>query len=75
MTLVDIFESEYIVFEHEAFDYEQENRSVEERIEKAMANFDYQATDYCLDSSEGRIMYFYFDPKRYFKYIRPVKKI
>lgn len=75
MTLVDIFESEYIVFEHEAFDYEQENRSVEERIEKAMANFDYQATGYCLDDSDGRIMYFYFDPKHYFKYIRPVKKI
>lgn len=75
MTLVDIFESEYIVFEHEAFDYEQENRSVEEKIEKAMANFDYQATGYCLDDSDGRIMYFYFDPKHYFKYIRPVKKI
>lgn len=40
-----------------------------------MANFDYQATGYCLDDSDGRIMYFYFDSKHYFKYIRPVKKI
>ena len=67
--------AEYIVFEHSAFDYEQENHSVEEKIEKAMANFDYNNSGYCIDTSKGRIMYFYYNPEQYFKYIRPVRKI
>lgn len=74
MLMVDIPEAEYIVFEHGPFDYEQENRSVEEKIEKAMADFDYGETEYCLDTSPGRIMYFYYNPEQYFKYIRPVRK-
>ena len=52
----------------------QENRSVEEKIEKAMADFDYAANRFCLDTAPGRIMYFYYDPARYFKYIRPIKR-
>ena len=44
MLLADVPESEYIVFEHGPFDYEQENRSVEEQIEKAMAAFDFTGT-------------------------------
>ncbi|MGN0962011.1 MAG: AraC family transcriptional regulator, partial [Clostridia bacterium] len=74
MRLTEIPEGEYIVFEHGPFDYEQENRSIEQRIEKAMADFDYRETEYSLDTAPGRIMYFYFDPERYFKYIRPVRK-
>ena len=54
---------------------EQENRSVEERIENAMAAFDYAGTGYCLDTSPGRLMYFYYNPEQYFKYIRPVKRV
>ena len=30
-------------------------------------------TGYCLDTSPGRLMYFYYNPEQYFKYIRPVK--
>ena len=75
MLMDDIPESEYIVFEHGPFDYEQENRSVEERIENAMAAFDYDGTGYCLDTSPGRLMYFYYNPEQYFKYIRPVKRV
>lgn len=74
MLLADIAEGEYIVFEHGPFDYEQENRSVEEKIEKAMADFDFAETGYCLDTTPGRIMYFHFDPEQYFKYIRPVRR-
>ncbi len=74
MFMIDVPEAEYIVFEHSPFDYEQENRSVEEKIEKAMAAFDFTDTGYCLDTSPGRIMYFYYDPERFFKYIRPVQK-
>ncbi len=74
MFMVDVPEAEYIVFEHSPFDYEQENRSVEEKIEKAMASFDFADTGYCFDASPGRIMYFYYDPERFFKYIRPVRK-
>ena len=74
MQLMDVPEDEYIVFEHGPFDYEQENRSVENKIEQAMASFDYSGTDYRLDVSPGRIMYFFYNPAQYFKYIRPVKK-
>lgn len=75
MLLIDIPEDEYIVFEHGAFDYEQENRSVEEKVEKAMAAFDYEATGYCLDRSPGRITYFYYNPEKHFKYVRPVRRV
>ena len=51
MQLLAVPEGEYIVFEHGPFDYEQENRSVEEKIEKAMADFDYAATSFCLDTA------------------------
>ncbi|MGO0884524.1 helix-turn-helix transcriptional regulator [Clostridioides difficile] len=75
MLVVDIPEAEYIIFEHGSFNYEQENCSVEEKIEMAMATFDYTGNGYCTDITPGRIMYFYYDPEQYFKYIRPVKKI
>lgn len=74
MVLTDIPEGEYIVFEHGPFDYEQENRSVEERIETAMRTFDFSQTEYQYDTTPGRVIYFYFDPKRFFKYIRPIIK-
>lgn len=74
MLMVDVPKAEYIVFEHGPFNYEQENRSVEEKIEKAMATFDFTGTGYCFDMSSGRIIYFYFNPERFFKYIRPVRK-
>lgn len=70
----DVPAGEYIVFEHGPFDYEQENRSVEEKIERAMASFDYAQTDYRLDTAPGRVMYFYYNPEQYFKYIRPVRR-
>lgn len=75
MFIADIPEAEYIVFEHGTFNYEQENCSVEEKIENAMAAFNYAETGYCLDTSPGKFMYFHYDPERYFKYIRPVRKV
>ena len=75
MLMIDVPEAEYIVFEHGPFDYEQENCSIENKIEKAMADFDYESSGYCLDTSPGRIMYFYHDPERFWKYIRPVRKL
>ncbi|MGE6578601.1 helix-turn-helix transcriptional regulator [Paenibacillus xylanexedens] len=73
MLMIDVPEAEYIVFEHGPFDYEQENRSLEEKVEKAMATFDFENTSYCFDTSPGRIIYCYHDPERFLKYIRPVK--
>lgn len=75
MQLIDVPEGEYIVFEHGPFDYETENAMVEAKIEKAMKDFNYEDAGYCLDTSQGRIFYFYHDCERYWKYIRPVKKI
>lgn len=75
MQLMDVPEGEYIVFEHGSFDFETENSTVEAEIEKAMKEFDYASSGYCLDTTPGRVFYFYHDCKRYWKYIRPVKKI
>lgn len=74
MILTDVPEGEYLVFEHGPFDYEKEGRSVEEKIEKAMKTFDYAASGYCLDTTPGRFFYFYHDPQRFWKYIRPVRR-
>lgn len=70
----DVPEGEYIVFEHGPFDFEKENQRVEEKIEAAMKEFDYAASGYCLDTTPGRIFYFYHDTERFWKYIRPVRK-
>lgn len=74
MLMIDVPEAEYIVFEHGPFDYEKENCTVEAKIERAMKNFDFSETGYCLDLSPGRIFYFYHDPARFWKYIRPVQR-
>lgn len=75
MSMMDVAQGEYIVFEHGPFDYEQEGRTVEERTETAMAEFDFAGSGYRIDTAPGRIMYFYYSPQQYFKYIRPVQKI
>ena len=64
MQLMDVPEGEYIVFEHGPFDFETENSTVEAEIEKAMKEFDYASSGYCLDTTPGRIFYFYHDCKR-----------
>jgi len=75
MLLMDVPEGEYIVFEHGPFDFETQNQSVEAKIEAAMKEFDYAAAGYCLDTTPGRVFYFYHDCTRYWKYIRPVRKL
>jgi len=75
MFLTEIPEGEYIVFEHGPFDYRTENGAVEQKIEAAMAEFDYEKAGYSLDLTPGRIFYFYHDETRYWKYVRPVEKI
>lgn len=75
MILMDVPESEYIVFEHGPFDFEKESQIVEAKIEKAMKDFDWESSGYKLDLTQGRIFYFYHDCKRFWKYVRPVCKM
>ena len=75
MQMMNVPEGEYIVFEHGPFDYQTQNCNVEQKIEEAMKNFDYASSGYCLDTTQGRVFYFYHDPERYWKFVRPVKKI
>lgn len=75
MHVIDIPEADYLVFEHGPFHYEQENRSVEAVMETAMKEFNFANTGYAYDTTPGRILYFYFYPNRYWKYIRPIRKI
>ena len=75
MLMMDVPEAEYIVFEHGPFNYDQQNRSVEETVEEAMNAFDYGKSGYCLDTAPGRIGYLYHDPERFWKLVRPVRKL
>lgn len=75
MMIMDVPAGEYIVFEHGPFDFETENAAVEAKIEQAMKDFDYPSSGYELDTTQGRVFYFYHDCKRFWKYIRPVRKI
>ena len=75
MLIMDVPEGEYIVFEHGTFDYQTQNGAVEQKIEEAMKNFDYAASGYCLDTTQGRVFYFYHDPERFWKFVRPVKRL
>lgn len=72
MLLMDVPEGEYIVFEHGPFNIETESQSVEKKIELAMKTFDYEGSGYVLDTKEERVFYFFHDPNRFWKYIRPV---
>lgn len=74
MEMIDVPEGEYIVFEHGSFDIEKQSGEVEAKIEEAMKSFDYASSGFCLDTTPGRVSYFYHDPKRFWKYVRPVKK-
>ena len=73
--MMDVPEGEYIVFEHGPFDLEKENQTVEEKIERAMKEFDYSSNGYCLDTTPGRVFYFYHDCARFWKYVRPVRRV
>lgn len=75
MLLMDVPEGEYLVFEHGPFDFETENAAVEAKIEQAMRDFDYAAAGCCLDTAPGRVFYFYHDCARFWKYIRPIKRV
>ena len=75
MLLMDVPEGEYIVFEHGPFQFQTQNQRVEQKMEAAMAGFDYEKARYQLDTTQGRVFYFYHDPERFWKYIRPVKRL
>ena len=75
MQLMDVPEGEYVVFEHGPFDFETENRSVEEKMEAGMKAMDYEKYGYRLDLTQGRVFYFYHDTKRFWKYVRPIRRL
>lgn len=75
LQLMEVEEGEYIVFEHGPFDFETQNEAVEAKIEAAMKSFDYEAAGYELDTTPARVFYFYHDCARYWKYVRPVRRI
>ena len=73
LRLMEVPEGEYLVFEHGPFDA-AESAVVETRVENAMKRFDYGASGYELDLSQGRVFYFYHDCERFWKYVRPVRR-
>jgi hypothetical protein len=74
MLMLNVPEAEYLVFEHGAFDYEQECETVGDKLSDAIKAFDFSDTGYEPDNSVGRIEYFFFDPSRFEKRVLPVKR-
>jgi len=74
MLIIDIPETEYIVFEHGPFNYEEESETVGLKLQEAINTFDFSKTEYKPDTSSGRIGYFYFVPESFEKRIQPVIK-
>ena len=74
MLNIDIPEMEYIVFEHGPFNFEEESETVGMKLEAAINTFDFSRTEYKLDTSKGRIGYFYFVPESFEKRVQPVTK-
>lgn len=74
MLCIDVPEAEYIVFEHGSFDYDNECITVGKRLDDAIKTFDFTSTDYKLDEASGRISYFYHDPEKFQKYVKPVRR-
>lgn len=75
MLLTDVPQGDYIVFEHGPFDFATQNAAVEAKIEAAMKRFDYAAHGCTLDTATDRIFYFHHDQERFWKYIRPIRKL
>ena len=73
--LMGVPEGEYIVFEHGPFSFQTENAQVEAAIEQAMQAFDYEKSGYEPDLTQGRVFYFFHDEKRFWKYVRPVRRV
>jgi AraC-like DNA-binding protein len=74
MLLINISETEYIVFEHGPFNYEQESETVGKKLQETINALDFSKTEYKPDTSAGRIEYFYFVPESFEKRIKPVIK-
>lgn len=72
MLLIEIPETDYIVFEHGPFNYEEEAETVGKKLHDAINSFDFSKTEYKPDNSQGRIEYFYFVPESFEKRIKPV---
>lgn len=71
MHLITVEEGEYMIFEHPPFDYERIGESVCAAVNEAAWNFDFKPTEYDLDEKD-RVGYFYYEPDRYLKILRPV---
>ncbi|MCL2249705.1 MAG: helix-turn-helix transcriptional regulator [Oscillospiraceae bacterium] len=74
LTMVDVPEAEYIVFEHGPFSHDGEGETVGNKTLEAIANYDYTETAHELDNSPGRMAYFYYEPDKFYKHIKPVRK-
>jgi AraC-like DNA-binding protein len=73
MHLIEVMEGEYMVFEHPPFDYETIGESVCAAVMKAAKEFEFEGTEYRNDDV-GRVGYFYYEPDRYLKILKPVKR-
>lgn len=73
MLVKEVKEGEYMVFEHPAFDYERIGATVCKAVEETAQGFDFGQSEFTLDE-RGRVGYFYFEPNRYLKIMRPVKR-
>jgi AraC family transcriptional regulator len=74
MLCIDVPESEYMVFEHPAFNYEKCGATVCEKVDETAYGFDFTNSEYELEESNHRVGYYYHCPDKFIKILRPIKK-
>ena len=74
MLLIDVPETDYVVFEYPPFDFEKEGPIALQKVEEAEKDFDYSKTRYTLDTGGNRVGYYYFIPDKFLKILRSVKR-
>lgn len=73
MKVLDVERTDYLVFQHDAFDYEKDAARVYGALRHALDHFDYESVDFAPDCEPGRVRYYVFDPDWGAAYMVPIK--
>ena len=74
MICIDVPQGEYMVFEHPSFEYEKCGATVGERVFQTAYGYDFSNSEYKIEECNNRIGYFYHNPDKYLKILRPIIK-
>lgn len=56
-------------------EWRRQVREIANVIDESIANCDATDNDWCFDTTPGTVIYPHFDPARFCKYVRPVRRV